>query len=60
MRGLPTRVPMCQAATDEESGICRACQGRCRTCSAPLPPRPASAETITRVEAGQRKDKHRR
>ncbi len=52
--------PMCQAATDEESGICRACQGRCRTCSSPLPPRPASAETITRVEAGQRKDKHRR
>ncbi|MFE9007440.1 hypothetical protein ACFYOY_35875 [Streptomyces sp. NPDC007875] len=53
--------PVCQAATDEEEGgICRACQGRCRTCSAPLPARPASAETITRVEAGQRKDQHRR
>ncbi|MEV8057158.1 hypothetical protein AB0P37_11665 [Streptomyces antimycoticus] len=52
--------PVCQAATTEEEGRpCRACQDRCRTCSAPLPARPASAETITRVEPEQRKDKHR-
>ncbi|MFF7652341.1 hypothetical protein ACFZCY_21365 [Streptomyces sp. NPDC007983] len=52
--------PVCQAVTDQEGRPCRGCQGRCRTCSAPLSERPASAEATTRVEPDKRKDKHRR
>lgn len=51
--------PNCGALTTA-GGRCRACQGTCRTCSTPLPERPAPADELVQVKPEGRKDRRRK